>query len=301
MCTLPARNMAPSHIRATQRLAFLNFYHLRRKLANPVSLEIDIWINLTFFHSIPDSKLTIIGSQNISAEYVGWIEVNVTEMLNNWIHASRKRGILYMTLNNNKDITNRWIDWSEDGEHRPFITGYFHGENTVQPMILNDEWGTTRRTMHHHRRRRSIASNPLINSDRSRNESARGCRMRTLYVSFRDLRWKSWILAPEGYSAFHCSGECSFPLNDRTNATNHAQIQMLAHLMHPRQIPKPCCIPTKTSALSVLYFINDTDVNLKKYRNIVARQCGCHWRWRRGVGRPANKNIDGFIIFIDST
>lgn len=128
-----------------------------------------------------------------------------------------------------------------------------------------------------HRRRRSITTNPLFESGRRLFESSRGCRMRTLYVSFRDLRWNNWILFPEGYSAFYCSGECNFPLNAHTNATNHAQIQMLAHLMQPHKIPKPCCIPTKTSALSVLYFINDTDVMLKKYRNIVARQCGCHW------------------------
>lgn len=203
------------------------------------------------------------------------MEMNVTESLSKWIYASRKRGILYVTFNN-RDTTHRWLSLNDDHEHRPFITGYFQGENALQPMILNDKQ-RTKRYANHHRRRRSLTTNPLIDSGRSRFESLRGCRMRTMYVSFRDLRWKNWILAPEGYSAFHCSGECSFPLNAQTNATNHAQIQMLAHLMKPQRIPKPCCVPTKTAALSVLYFINETDVNLKKYRNIVAKQCGCHW------------------------
>lgn len=200
--------------------------------------------------------------------------MNVTEPLSKWIHGSRKRGILYVTFKN-RETTNRWLSLNDDNEHRPFITGYFHGENALQPTILNDKQRTKRNTIHQ-RRRRSTIANPLIDFGRSRFESLRGCRMRTLYVSFRDLRWKSWILAPEGYSAFYCSGECSFPLNAHTNATNHAQIQMLVHLMQPQNIPKPCCIPTKTTALSVLYFINEIDVNLKKYRNIVARQCGCH-------------------------
>lgn len=173
-----------------------------------------------------------------------------------------------MTINNNIHTTYRSLSLYDDNAHRPFITGYFQGENVVQRLQLNAK---------HRRQRRSIRTNPLTDSGRStRLSGAGGCRMRILYVSFRDLRWKSWILAPDGYNAFYCSGECSFPLNAHANATNHAQIQMLAHLMHPRRIPKPSCVPTKTTALSVLYFVNDIDVNLRKYRNIVARQCGCH-------------------------
>lgn len=41
-------------------------------------------------------------------------------------------------------------------------------------------------------------------------------------VSFQD-----WIIAPEGYAAFYCDGECSFPLNAHMNATNHAIVQTL--------------------------------------------------------------------------
>lgn len=201
--------------------------------------------------------------------------MNVTDSLSNWIYGSSKHGIFHMTTNNNEKI-HRWLSLNDGHEHRPFITGYFFGENTLESMIRSDKQNTEQLTVPSNRRRRSITTNPLFESGRRFAESSRGCRMRTLYVSFRDLRWKNWILAPEGYSAFYCSGECNFPLNAHTNATNHAQIQMLAHLMQPHKIPKPCCVPTKTSALSVLYFINDTDVMLKKYRNIVARQCGCH-------------------------
>lgn len=200
--------------------------------------------------------------------------MNVTDTLNKWIYSSRKREMLFMTFGSNDEI-DRWLSLNDADIHRPFVTGYFQGDNVLLQTTakLNDNKQKKRNTIYH-RRRRSISTNPLL--DQRRSYFSRGCQMRTLYVSFRDLRWKNWILAPEGYSAFYCSGECNFPLNAHTNATNHAQIQMLAHLMQPHKIPKPCCIPTKTGALSVLYFINDIDVNLKKYRNIVARQCGCH-------------------------
>ena len=103
----------------------------------------------------------------------------------------------------------------------------------------------------------------------------RGCQKRTLYVSFRDLGWQDWIIAPDGYAAFYCHGECSFPLNTHMNATNHAIVQTLVHLMTPYQVPKPCCAPDKLSGISVLYFDESSNVILKKYRNMVVKSCGC--------------------------
>jgi len=105
----------------------------------------------------------------------------------------------------------------------------------------------------------------------------RSCQKRTLYVSFRDLGWEDWIIAPDGYAAFYCHGECSFPLNTHMNATNHAIVQTLVHLMDPSGgVPKPCCAPTKLSGISVLYFDESSNVILKKYQNMVVKSCGCH-------------------------
>lgn len=42
---------------------------------------------------------------------------------------------------------------------------------------------------------------------------------------------KDWIIAPEGYAAFYCDGECSFPLNAHMNATNHAIVQTLVGIL----------------------------------------------------------------------
>jgi hypothetical protein len=45
--------------------------------------------------------------------------------------------------------------------------------------------------------------------------------------SFFQLSPQDWIIAPEGYAAYYCQGECSFPLNSYMNATNHAIVQTL--------------------------------------------------------------------------
>jgi len=103
------------------------------------------------------------------------------------------------------------------------------------------------------------------------------CKRELMHVSFRDLKWQDWIIAPEGYDSFFCFGECDFPLNAHMNATNHAIVQTLMHLnSHKKEIPKPCCAPTRTSAISVLYFDDNSNVILKKYNDMVVKACGCH-------------------------
>lgn len=49
---------------------------------------------------------------------------------------------------------------------------------------------------------------------------------------------QDWVLAPTGYSAYYCDGECLYPLGSCMNATNHALIQQVVstvttHKPHP--------------------------------------------------------------------
>ena len=87
---------------------------------------------------------------------------------------------------------------------------------------------------------------------------------------------QDWIIAPDAYNAYFCQGECSFPLNSHMNATNHAIVQTLVHLMSPDVVPKPCCAPIQLSGISVLYLDESSNVVLKKYSDMVVKTCGCH-------------------------
>lgn len=51
----------------------------------------------------------------------------------------------------------------------------------------------------------------------------------TLFCLLQD-----WIIAPEGYAAYYCEEESTFPLNSYMNATNHAIVQTLVstHLLY---------------------------------------------------------------------
>jgi len=161
----------------------------------------------------------------------------------------------------------------EDDSHQPFMAAFFKTSTTQSQPRLRKREVTRRRKKKSHPD--PYHSNPLLFNPAT-HWTSHSCQMQNMFVSFKDLKWQDWIIAPDGYQAFFCSGECSFPLNAHMNATNHAIVQTLAQVLNPDKVPKPCCAPTKLSAISVLYFLEDSNVILKKYKNMVVKSCGCH-------------------------
>ena len=96
------------------------------------------------------------------------------------------------------------------------------------------------------------------------------CRRQSLYVDFSDVGWNDWIVAPPGYHAYYCHGDCPFPLPDHLNTTNHAIVQTLVHSVNPGAVPRACCVPTELSSISMLYIDEYDKVVLKNYHDIRA-------------------------------
>uniref|UniRef100_A0A183UGW9 TGF_BETA_2 domain-containing protein n=1 Tax=Toxocara canis TaxID=6265 RepID=A0A183UGW9_TOXCA len=103
----------------------------------------------------------------------------------------------------------------------------------------------------------------------------KGCRRRTLYVDFKDLGWQDWVIAPDGYHAYYCDGYCSFPLNNHMNATNHAIVQTLVHLIDPTRTSEAKCAPSALRSMKILFIDNAQNVVLKRYQDMQVRECGC--------------------------
>lgn len=101
------------------------------------------------------------------------------------------------------------------------------------------------------------------------------CRRHSLYVDFSDVGWNDWIVAPPGYEAYYCRGECPFPLADHLNSTNHAIVQTLVNSVNPGAVPRACCVPTELSPISMLYLDEYDKVVLKNYQDMVVEGCGC--------------------------
>ncbi|KAK5860959.1 hypothetical protein PBY51_022394 [Eleginops maclovinus] len=101
------------------------------------------------------------------------------------------------------------------------------------------------------------------------------CKARRLYIDFKDVGWQDWIIAPQGYMANYCHGECPFPLSESLNGTNHAILQTLVHSLDPNGTPQPCCVPIRLAPISMLYYDNNDNVVLRHYQDMVVDECGC--------------------------
>ncbi|XP_077267421.1 protein decapentaplegic [Temnothorax americanus] len=108
-----------------------------------------------------------------------------------------------------------------------------------------------------------------------RKDGRENCRRHPLYVDFADVGWNDWIVAPPGYDAFYCHGDCPFPLADHLNSTNHAIVQTLVYSTKPSMVPKACCVPTALSSISMLYLDEENKVVLKNYQDMAVLGCGC--------------------------
>nr|XP_044626354.1 LOW QUALITY PROTEIN: bone morphogenetic protein 8A [Equus asinus] len=227
-----------------------------------------------------ESDLFFLDLQTLQAGDEGWLVLDVTAASDRWL------------LNRNKDLGLRLYVETEDGlSVDPGLAGLLgqRAPRSKQPFMVTFFRASSRpvrapRAVRPLKRRPLKKTNELphpnklpgIFDDVHGSDGRQVCRRHELYVSFQDLGWLDWVIAPQGYSAYYCEGECSFPLDSCMNATNHAILQSLVHLMKPDAVPKACCAPTKLSATSVLYYDSSNNVILRKHRNMVVRACGCH-------------------------
>lgn len=124
--------------------------------------------------------------------------------------------------------------------------------------------------------RASRESRPRRNRHRKKGAHRPICRRHDLHVDFSDVGWNDWIVAPPGYNAYYCGGECPNPLADHLNATNHAIVQTLVNsVSRGVAVPGPCCIPTHLSPISMLYVDEYDKVVLRSYQDMVVESCGC--------------------------
>lgn len=101
------------------------------------------------------------------------------------------------------------------------------------------------------------------------------CQRRPLYVDFSDVGWNEWIVAPAGYDAYYCHGECQMPFAEHLNATNHAVVQTIVNSINSDLAPKACCVPTQLNPVTLIYLDEQNKAVLKNYQDMSVVGCGC--------------------------
>lgn len=171
---------------------------------------------------------------------------------------------------------------------------YYNGSSTtITSTTIEDN--QTNNSDSHTTTKPSIASNKPVARNRSTNSASSTpvsrrdsnqkpkikarppktdkCRIIPLSINFDELGWSNWIIAPQKYLANYCAGDCSFPIGEIQDPTNHAIIQSIYHGAR-LNVPRSCCAPRKLESMPILYQV-DGGVLMKVYDDMVVKSCGC--------------------------
>nr|XP_005904943.1 PREDICTED: bone morphogenetic protein 8B [Bos mutus] len=205
-------------------------------------------LHISMFEVVPEqsnreSDLFFLDLQTLRSGDEGWLVLDVTAASDRWL------------LSRNKDLGLRLYVETDDGRSvDPGLAGLLgrQAPRSKQPFVVtffraSPGPGPARapRAVRPLKRRPQKRTNELpppnklpgIFDNVHGSHGRQVCRRHELYVSFQDLGWLDWVIAPQGYSAYYCEGECSFPLDSCMNATNHAILQSLVSTAPPARTP----------------------------------------------------------------
>ncbi|XP_069723775.1 bone morphogenetic protein 15 [Phaenicophaeus curvirostris] len=128
---------------------------------------------------------------------------------------------------------------------------------------------------HRHRRDTGTLAHDLPGYLRDQRGEKSDCSLRPFPVSFAQLGWDHWIIAPHRYNPRYCKGVCPHLLRYDYHAPNHAVVQSFVHQLVDANVPRPSCVPYRYSPISVLMIESDGGILYKEYENMIAESCTC--------------------------
>ncbi|XP_030627065.1 bone morphogenetic protein 2b [Chanos chanos] len=217
----------------------------------------------------------LLDTRLVQDSHTRWESFDVSSAVSRWTSGGRyNHGLLVEVLH--PEETEGGKEGDRNRRRHVRVSRSLHDDEEswpqARPLLVtysHDGQGTA--TLHSNREKRQVRRGP---KQRRKQHNRANCRRHALYVDFSDVGWNEWIVAPPGYHAFYCHGECPFPLSDHLNSTNHAIVQTLVNSVNAN-IPRACCVPTDLSPISLLYLDEYEKVILKNYQDMVVEGCGC--------------------------
>uniref|UniRef100_A0A665VTL9 Bone morphogenetic protein 15 n=1 Tax=Echeneis naucrates TaxID=173247 RepID=A0A665VTL9_ECHNA len=100
------------------------------------------------------------------------------------------------------------------------------------------------------------------------------CKLHSFRLSFDELGWGHYFIAPPVYNPRFCQGDCPRVLHYGYNSPNHAIIQTVINDLGVGDVPPPSCVPYKYMPMSVLV-VDKKKVEYKELEDMVAESCTC--------------------------
>ncbi|KAM9063750.1 growth/differentiation factor 9 [Sarcophilus harrisii] len=223
-----------------------------------------------------------------------WIEIDVTTLLQPLVASNKKNISMAVNFTCLKDQQNPVQDEIFDMAilMSPSLLVYlndtsaqaYHRWNSLRYKM--EEKLTWDRKSSRHRRNKGVgeskARNPKIPVSYNLSEYFKQflfpeneCELHDFKLSFSQLKWDNWIVAPHRYNPRYCKGDCPRFVGHRYGSPFHTMVQNLIYEKLDSSIPKPSCVPAKYSPLSVLTIEPDGSIAYKEYEDMIATKCTC--------------------------
>ncbi|XP_015593265.1 inhibin beta chain [Cephus cinctus] len=211
--------------------------------------------------------LEMATSLAVNVAQLGWQKFDVTRVVSGWYTA---------TSNSPKDKLTLLVDCTGCGMHVHVST--FEGqaphvidastnkrvtEDPDRPfLVVRTDPAAVKRV-----RRRAVECSGAIKGQ---------CCKQRFYVSFSQLGWDDWIIAPQGYYANYCRGDCA-----AGHRTPDTFLNYYTHVIEEyRKMDRlagmqPCCAPLKFSPMSLIYYGPDSNIIKRDLPKMVVDECGC--------------------------
>lgn len=186
----------------------------------------------------------------ITLSSLGWQKFDITNTVREWYSSGpRDRLKLLVDCSGCSGIVDPVLfqDTRQESE-RPFLV--VHTDPTV-----------TRRV-----RRRAVDCSGAVRGQ---------CCKQRFYVSFKQLGWEDWIIAPGGYYANYCRGDCGSHRTPDTFLNYYTHVIEEYRKMERLSGLQPCCAPLKFSPVSLIYFGPDSNIIKRDLPKMVVDECGC--------------------------
>lgn len=101
------------------------------------------------------------------------------------------------------------------------------------------------------------------------------CCKQKFFVSFAELGWEDWIIAPHGYYANYCQGNCNGFRSPDYMQSYHSHVIEEYRKMNRLTGMQPCCTPLRFSSMSLIYYEDDTKIIKRDLPKMIVDECGC--------------------------
>ncbi|XP_002744649.1 growth/differentiation factor 9 [Callithrix jacchus] len=222
------------------------------------------------------------------------MSVNFTCMKDQLQHPLAQNGLFNMTLVVPPSLILYLNDTSAQAYHRWYSLHYKRRpsqcpdqERSLSAYPVGEEAAEVGRTSHHrHRRGQETVSSklkkPLVPAALNLSEYFKQflfpqneCELHDFRLSFSQLKWDNWIVAPHRYNPRYCKGDCPRAVGHRYGSPVHTMVQNIIYEKLDSSVPRPSCVPAKYSPLSVLTIEPDGSIAYKEYEDMIATKCTC--------------------------